>query len=101
METKVCGGMGYAVEDFRLSLGHGDAWTGVPVQCYIECNNPIFFEDSLLPYTFVNFVDSNNYNSAQQREHVAEFQAAISAEASVSTVQLWVHCSRQYDHTQS
>ena len=39
METKVCGGTGYAVEDFRTSLGHGDTWIGVPVQCYIECNN--------------------------------------------------------------
>ena len=38
-ETKVCGGTGYAVEDFRLSLGHGDAWTGVPVRCYTECNS--------------------------------------------------------------
>ena len=37
-ETKVCGGTGYAVEDCRLSLGRGDAWTGVPVQCYMECN---------------------------------------------------------------
>ena len=40
METKVCGGMGYAVEDFRTSLGHGDAWIGVPVRCYTECNTP-------------------------------------------------------------
>ena len=39
METKVCGGMGYMVEDFRSSLGHGDTWIGVPVQCYTECNN--------------------------------------------------------------
>ena len=38
METKICGGMGYAVEDFRLSLGRGDTWTGVPVRCYTECN---------------------------------------------------------------
>ena len=38
METKVYGGTGYMVEDFRSSLGCGDAWTGVPVQCYTECN---------------------------------------------------------------
>ena len=37
-ETKVCGGMGYTVEDFRTSLGRRDAWIGVPVQCYMECN---------------------------------------------------------------
>ena len=37
-ETKVCGGMGYAVEDFRMSLGHGDAWIRVPAWCYTECN---------------------------------------------------------------
>ena len=24
METKVCGGVGYTVEDLRMSLGHGD-----------------------------------------------------------------------------
>ena len=39
-ETKVCGGTGYAVEDFRTSLGRGDAWIGVPVRCYTECNTP-------------------------------------------------------------
>ena len=37
-ETKVCGGVGYMVEDFRMSLGCGDAWIRVPVQCYMECN---------------------------------------------------------------
>ena len=39
METKVCGGMGYAVEDFRTSLDCGDTWIRVPVRCYTECNN--------------------------------------------------------------
>ena len=39
-ETKVCGGVGYTVEDFRMSLGHGDVWIGVPVWCYTECNTP-------------------------------------------------------------
>ena len=38
METKVCGGMGYVVGDFRMSLGRGDAWIGVPVRCYTPCN---------------------------------------------------------------
>ena len=36
--TKVCGWMGYTVEGLRTSLGHGDMWIGVPVQCYMECN---------------------------------------------------------------
>ena len=39
METKVCGGMRYAVGDFRTSLGRGDVWIGVLVQCYMECNS--------------------------------------------------------------
>ena len=46
METKVCGGTGYVVEDFRTSLGHGDAWIGVLVRCYMECNRVTFFESS-------------------------------------------------------
>ena len=36
--TKVCGWMGYAVEDLRTGSGRGDAWIGVPVRCYTECN---------------------------------------------------------------
>ena len=36
--TKVCGLMGYAVEDLRMSSGRGDVWIGVPVRCYMECN---------------------------------------------------------------
>ena len=31
METKVCRRAGYAVEDFRMSWGHGDAWVRVLV----------------------------------------------------------------------
>ena len=38
-ETKVCGRVGYVVEDFRMSLGCGDAWIGVLVRCYMECNS--------------------------------------------------------------
>ena len=38
-ETKVCGGAGYGVEDFRMILGRGDACIGVSVQCYTECNS--------------------------------------------------------------
>ena len=30
-ETNVCGTVGYTVEDFRMSLGCGDAWVTVPV----------------------------------------------------------------------
>ena len=37
-ETKVCGGAGYTVEDFRMILGHVGACIGVPVWCYMECN---------------------------------------------------------------
>ena len=31
METKVCGRVGYGVEDFRMSLGRGDVRVRVPV----------------------------------------------------------------------
>ena len=61
--------------------------------------NPIF-EDSFIPYAFVNFVDSDDYNSAQRKECVAEFQGTIPAETSIPTVQLWVHHSRRCDHAQ-
>ena len=61
---------------------------------------PIFFEDSFIPYAFVDFVDSNNYNSAPRKEHVVEFQATIPAEMSIPTVQLQVHHSRWRDHGQ-
>ena len=37
-ETKVCGWMGYTVEGLRTSSGRGDAWIGVLVRCYTECN---------------------------------------------------------------
>ena len=36
--TKVCGWMGYTVGDPRTSLGCGEVWIRVPVQCYTECN---------------------------------------------------------------
>ena len=62
--------------------------------------NPIFFEDSFIPYAFVNFVNSNDYNSAWRKENVVEFQTTIPAETSIPTVRLWVHHSRQRDHTQ-
>ena len=39
--------------------------------------DPIFFEDNFIPYAFVDFVDSNDYNSAQRKEHVVEFQATV------------------------
>ena len=28
----------YVVEGLRTSSGRGDAWIGVPVRCYTECN---------------------------------------------------------------
>ena len=55
--------------------------------------NLIFFGDSFIPYAFVDFVDSKDYNSAQRKERVAEFQATIPAETSIPTVQLQVLCS--------
>ena len=62
--------------------------------------DPIFFKDSFIPYAFVDFVDSDDYNSAWRKEHVVEFQATILAETSIPTVQLQVHCLRRRDHTQ-
>ena len=59
-----------------------------------------FFEDSFIPYTFVDFIDSNDYNSAQRKERIAEFQATIPAKTSIPTVQLQVHRLRWHDHTQ-
>ena len=41
--TKVCGWMGYAVEDSRTSSGCGDTWIGVLVRCYMECNKDYIF----------------------------------------------------------
>ena len=38
METNVCGGTGYVVGDFRMSLSCGDVWIRVLVRCYMECN---------------------------------------------------------------
>ena len=62
--------------------------------------DPVFFEDSFIPYAFVDFVDSDDYNSAWRKEHVVEFQATVPAKTSIPTVQLWVHRSRQRDHAQ-
>ena len=47
----------------------------------------IFF----IPYAYVKFVDSDDYNNAWRKECVAEFQATISAKTSIPTVQLQVH----------
>ena len=43
---------------------------------------------SFISHAFVDFVDSNDYNSAWRKECVAEFQATISADTSIPTVQL-------------
>ena len=32
-----------------MSLGRGDAWIGVPVQCYVECNISMDFIEKLPP----------------------------------------------------
>ena len=60
--------------------------------------DPIFFEDSFIPYAFVDFVDSDDYTSAWRKERVVEFQATVPAKTSIPTVQLGVHRSRQCDH---
>ena len=41
-----------------------------PTSLPYHIGNPIFFKDSLILYTFVNFIDSDDYNSAQWRERV-------------------------------
>ena len=58
-----------------------------PTSLPYHIGDPIFFKDSFIPYAFVDFVDSNNYNSAWRKERLAEFQATIPAETSVPTVQ--------------
>ena len=60
--------------------------------------DPIFFEDSFIPYAFVDFIDSDDYNSAWRGECVVEIQATVPAETSIPTVQLRVHRSRRRDH---
>ena len=57
--------------------------------------DPIFFfEDSFIPYAFVYFANSDDYNSARRKERVVKFQATVPAKTSIPTVQLRVHCSR-------
>ena len=55
-ETKVCGGSGYAVEDFRSSLGHRDAWIGVPVRCCTECNSLMQMIIAAIPKTTTSVI---------------------------------------------
>ena len=74
--------------------------SSLPTSLPYHIGDPIFFEDSFIPYAFVDFVDSNNYNSARRKERVVEFQATIPAETSIPTVQLQVHRSRRRDHAQ-
>ena len=69
-----------------------------PTSLPYHIGDPIFFEDSFIPYAFVDFVDSDDYNSAHRTEHVVEFQATIPAETSIPTFQLQVHHSRRCDH---
>ena len=71
-----------------------------PTSFPYHIGDPIFLKDSFISYTFVNFVDSDNYNSAWRKERVVEFQATIPAKTSIPTVQLWVHRLRQCDHAQ-
>ena len=46
-----------------------------PTSLPYHIGNPIFFEDSFIPYAFVNFVDSDDYNSAQRKECVVRLQS--------------------------
>ena len=71
-----------------------------PTSLPYHIGDPIFFEDSFIPYAFVDFIDSDDYNSTRRKEHVAEFQATIPAKTSIPTLQLQVHRSRQHDHAQ-
>ena len=59
METKVCGGTGYTVEDFRMTLGRRDMWIGVPVRCYMECNKTL--PDYSVLITAFTFPTSKTY----------------------------------------
>ena len=68
--------------------------SSLPTLLPYHIGDPIFFEDSFIPYAFVDFVDSNDYNSARRKERVVKFQATIPAKTSIPTVQLRVHCSR-------
>ena len=71
-----------------------------PTSLPYHIGDPIFFKDSFILYAFIDFVDSDDYNSAWRKEHVAEFQATILAKTSIPTVQLQVHHSRWCDHAQ-
>ena len=68
--------------------------SSLPTSLPYHIGDPIFFEDSFIPYALVGFVDSDDYNSARRRERVVEFQATIPAKTSIPTVQLRVHRSR-------
>ena len=57
-----------------------------PTSLPYHIGDPIFFKDSSIPYAFVDFVDSNDYNSAQRKECVAEFQATVLVKTSIPTV---------------
>ena len=48
-----CGQMGYVVEDFRTSLGRGDAWISVPVWIYFE-ESTSSMRAMVLPQTVCN-----------------------------------------------
>ena len=74
--------------------------SSLPISLPYHIGDPIFFEDSFIPYAFVDFVDSNKYNSAWRKECVVEFQATIPVKTSIPTVQLQVHHSRRCDHAQ-
>ena len=57
-----------------------------PTPLPYHIGDPIFFEDPFIPYAFVDFVDSDDYNSAWRKERVAEFEATVLAKTSIPTV---------------
>ena len=72
------------VGDLRMSLGHGDVWIGVPVQCYTECNtsnhhsyhmgDPFVHDYSHMGYTFEGLTGRTSINEVRERIHEAHFR---------------------------
>ena len=69
--------------------------SSLPTSLPYYIGDPIFFEDSFIPYAFVDFVDSDDYNSAWRKERVVEFQATT--QPKLLFLQFNVHRSRRHD----
>ena len=57
------------VEDFRMSLGRGDAWIGVPVRCYTPCNINLL---DICILIYLNDILIYSDNSVDYEKHVCE-----------------------------